>query len=90
MVSHGRTLVIFDLFDEELDSNERKAMFTRLRLLPNQRNFAPEKPAFPVDLIVGNLELGSFVGSRSWMLFNILYANGTWLHNDVCECHRSE
>ena len=83
-------LVIFGLFDEGLDSVERKAMATRLASLPNQGNFAPGKPVFPVDLMVDNPKLDSFVGPRSWMLFNILHANGTWLQNDVCEWHQNE
>ena len=40
--------------------------------------------------MVDNPKLDSFVGPRSWMLFNILHANGTWLQNDVCEWHQNE
>ena len=68
----------FALFDDELDSAERRAMATQLASLPNQGDFAPGKPVFPVDLMLRNPKLASFVGPRRWMLFNILHANGTW------------
>ena len=65
-------------------------MATRLALLPNQRNSVPGKPIFLVNLMVDKPNLGSFVGPRSWMLFNILHANGTWLQNDVSQWHQNE
>ena len=33
---------------------------------------------------------GSFLRPRSWVLFNTLHANGTWLQNDVWEWNQNE
>ena len=47
-------LVIFCLFDEDIDSVWWKAMGTRLSLLLNQRRSVPGKPQFLVILMVDN------------------------------------
>ena len=65
-------------------------MATRLASLTNQRNSVPRKPLFLVNLMVDNTKLSSFFGPRSWMQFNVLHANGTWLQNDVSEWHQNE
>ena len=76
-------LVIFALFDDGLNSDERCAMAAKLYQFPNTGNIQPEKPVFPVDLMVDNPRLDSFVGPKSWLLFNMLNAGGAWLQLEV-------
>ena len=78
-------LVIFGLFDDGLDNAERNAMAAQLMSYPNLGNFEPGKPVFPIDLMVRNPRLETFVGPRSWLLFNKLNANGVWLQMDVSD-----
>ena len=76
-------LVIFALFDDGLNSDERHAMAAKLSQFPNTGDIQPGKPVFPVDLMVDKPTLDSFVGPRSWLLFNKLRARGDWLQMDV-------
>ena len=78
-------LVVFGLFDDGLPPDEGKAMTSRLLDYPRPAAFEPGKPIFPVELMIGIPSLDPFVGSKSWLLFEKLQANGNWLGRDVNE-----
>jgi hypothetical protein len=75
-------LVVFAFFDENVSFEERKSMANRLLLSPRPPAFAPGKPLFPVNLMIANPPLDSFIGVRSWLLFEKLQADGAWLENE--------
>ena len=50
---------------------------------PNHGYYEAVKPVFPVDIMVENRRLDSFVSPKSWVIFNTLNANGTWLQKHV-------
>ena len=60
-------------------------MPAQLMSYPNLGNYEPGKPVFPIDLMVRNPRLKTFVGPRSWLVFNKLNANGVWLQMDVSD-----
>ena len=46
--------------------------------------YRPGKPAFQSEVLKSdNAELHSFVGERSWLLFELVDARGTWLQRAV-------
>ena len=83
-------LVIFGLFDKDLSNQERKLMARQLCSQAKPRNFAPGKPKFPTHLLTRDPQLGSFIGPKSWLLFDKLGANGAWLHSDPDEWGNDE
>ena len=76
-------LVISGLFDVHLADAERKAI--KLCSQANPRNFTPAKPKFPKNLLTNDPHLESFIGPKSWLLFDKLGANGAWLNTDPGE-----
>ena len=54
------------------------------------QNFRPGKPKFPTDLLTDAPRLDSFVGPKSWLLFEKLDANGAWLNSDPTEWENVE
>ena len=50
---------------------------------PNHGYYKAVKPVFPVDIMVENWRLDSFVSPKSWVIFSTLNANGTWLQKHV-------
>lgn len=76
-------LVVFALFDEALESHERKAMSDKLVAIPRPVIFKPGKPVFPTEKMTANPKMDDFVGERSWLLFHALNADGRWLSDDV-------
>ena len=75
-------LVILGLFDEHLSNEERKSMAVKLCSQAKPRNFPPAKPKFPKNLLTNDPQLDSFIGPKSWLLFEKLGANGAWLNTD--------
>lgn len=69
-------LVVFSLFDETLAPFWRKLIAMKLVSIERPVVFQPTKPTFPVlsfDANGSNLStLPSFVGRRSWLLFDLL------------------
>lgn len=78
-------LVVFALFDIQLSEDERRAMAMKLWSIPTPTDFAPGKPIFQEDLMIPDPKLASFVGRKSWLLFNKLNASGHWLQKDVAD-----
>ena len=78
-------LVVFGLFDDHLCNEERKCMAVKLYSEVRPQNFRPGKPKFPTDLLTDAPQLDSFVGPKSWLLFEKLDANGAWLNSDPIE-----
>ena len=76
-------LVIFALFDHDLNENERKMMAEALCQIRRPANFQPGKPKFQVDLLCQYPQLHSFVGERSWLIFDKIGAHGNWLYQEV-------
>ena len=75
--------MVFALFDEALESHERKAMSEKLVAIPRPVIFKPGKPVFPTEKMTANLMMDYFVGKCSWLLFHDLNADGRWLSDDV-------
>ena len=50
---------------------------------PKPLAFQTGKPVFPVQLLVGNVDvrLANFAGPKSWLIFFLLKANGAWLND---------
>ncbi len=43
------------------------------------RAFVPGKPVFPTDVMIAGQSIDHFLGPQSWLLFELLGANGVWL-----------
>ena len=56
----------------------------------NPRNFTPAKPEFPKNLLTNDPQLESFIGPKSWLLFDKLVANEAWLNTDPGEWLKAE
>ena len=65
MISHTE-LVVFGLLDDGLAPEERKAMASQLLDYPRPAVFEPDKPIFPIELMIENPSFDSFVGSKSF------------------------
>ncbi len=72
-------LVVLALFDTNVDPVIREAMAITLHNTPRPPNFAPGKPEFPTDRMVGNASLEHFIGPQSWIIFELLGSYGAWL-----------
>ena len=74
-------LVIFELFDEQLDGRTRAAIAASLDATPRPAVFLPGKPVFPVNTLlqVNNLTLDYLEGPLSWLVFHLLDKEGRWL-----------
>ena len=83
-------LFVFGLFDNELSINERRKMANKLIVSPWPRIFTVGKPNFPIDKMTDSPSLESFVGERSWSIFQKLSANGEWLDLPVEEWENNE
>ena len=79
----SQELVVFALFDEDLPSDERRDMAKKLSLIPCPPTFPPGKPEFPVHLMTVKPKMDSFVGPKSWLIFNKMNADGHWLQKNV-------
>ena len=75
--------VIFALFDTILTAQERKEMADTLIGIPKPVDFETGKPRFPIERMGYDQHLKSFIGERSWLFFDKLYANGEWLREPV-------
>ena len=60
-------------------------MAETLLLIPSPADFHTGKPRFPVDRIGFQQNLRTFIGERSWILFEKLNGHGDWLHLPVAE-----
>ena len=76
--------VIFSLFDEELSVDERQRIAVGLLQCPYPAQFVTGKPVFPGNL-PANPPLSSFVGPRSWLLFELTGAGRGWLQTPVVQ-----
>ena len=73
-------LVVIVLFDNSLDRDVRSSMATRLLQTQIPQMFVPGKPEFPQ---MNNIPtLVQFIGTRSWLLFHLMYVDDTWLKMD--------
>ena len=73
-------LVVIVLFDKSLDRDVRSSMATQLLQTQIPQMFAPGKPEFPQ---MNNIPtLVQFIGTRSWLLFHLMYVDDTWLKMD--------
>ena len=86
----SKELVIFVLFDDHIYSSEHCAMANWMCLFPNHDYYEVGKPVFPIDLMVENTRMDSFVSPKSWVILNKLNANSTWLQKDVDEWDADE
>ena len=77
-------MVVTALVDEDLNNEEREEMAKVLFNTPRDFNIQMGKPVFPVlKRNVGNTRpvMSSFIGSNSWLLFDLLQLNDVqeWL-----------
>ena len=54
-------------------------MALKLSVSTKPPQFLPGKPKFHPHLLIENVQLNSFVGQKSWLMFGKLGANGQWL-----------
>ena len=75
------SLVVFGLFDKDLDMGTKTAMARSLTNIPKPAIFQPGKPVFPTNRFLhGNqVTLDSLIGPQSWVLFHLLGCQGNWL-----------
>lgn len=69
-------LVVFAIFGTDLQDSLRQQMVLKLPSCQRPKIFKPQKPVFPdIDpmTITYPYQLVDFIGSRSWLLFNLLY-----------------
>ena len=76
-------LVVFGLFDSDLDPDVKEAMANALLRTPKPNRFEPGKPEFPVALMANNPTMDQLIGSKSWLLFSLLGKSGDWLQMPV-------
>ena len=69
---------MFALFDKKLESEVKERMAAALLQMRRPARFRPGKPAFPV--LTQNRQLHELLGSRSWLLFDLLHCEGDWLY----------
>ena len=74
---------MFGLFDDELGTNERKAMANKILTIERPHLFNPSKPKSPNNRMTPSPTLDVFIGPRSWLVFDKLRATGDWLNNAV-------
>ena len=73
-------LVVFSLATT-LSMAVKREMADVLRQTPRHVVFGQEKPRFPIQLIQdANTGLPQLIGPRSWLLFDLLHAEGAWLN----------
>ena len=78
--------IIFSLFDDELADAERRQVADHLLVHPRPPMFATGKPHAPNhNLLTPNPQLSSFVGPRSWLLFDLTNVGSQWLQRPVAE-----
>ncbi|KZS19689.1 Uncharacterized protein APZ42_013858 [Daphnia magna] len=68
-------LVVFAIFDTDLQDSLRQQMVLKLLSFKRPKIFKPQKPVFPdIDPMTINYpyQLVDFIGSRSWLLFHLL------------------
>lgn len=80
-------VVIFALFDSDLPVAEKQEMAQTLLQIPRPRVMPLGKPAMPFAQVTGvaSPQLASFVGPRSWKLWDLLGIGSDWLHLPVVE-----
>ena len=75
--------MVFGLLDSELPADERRKMADKLLQTRRPPTFQIGKPVFPVDLMCASPQLDSFIGERSWLIFDKLAGIANWLRLNV-------
>ena len=71
-------LSVLSLFDSGIEITERREIAQALLSFPRPQSFLPGQPIFPH--ISSESKIRDFIGSRSWLIFNLLdKANSEWL-----------
>ena len=80
------------LFDRHLEPADKQLMATTLLQIPKPAVYRPEKPEFPIDTLRDNdsVELHQLLGPRSWLLFDLLQDDGTWLNQPPAAWHLNQ
>ena len=75
--------VPFALCDDCVSSEMKKSIVTKLLSSDRPQSFVPMKPLFKQDILLGKLhdepELSDFIGSRSWLVFDLLHVDVHWM-----------
>lgn len=77
--------VVLGFFDKDLPDSTKQEMAQAILIKERPATFAPEKPTFPPHELLDQPSLSLFIGSRSWLLFELLGQSGDWLHEPVSE-----
>ena len=78
--------VPFALFDKDLVDEQKREIADALLRHPRPDQFAPQKPYFQLrNLQQDDVNLASFIGQRSWLLFHLLGNTGAWVRKPVPE-----
>ena len=80
-------LVIFGLFDADVEDTVKQTMAELLHRTPRPQAFPPGKPVFPAARLEREPRLPILVGPNSWLLFNLLGMTGDWLALPPAQWH---
>ena len=87
-------LVVMALCDDGTPAEEKQAMVQALLAADRPQHFAPEIPAHRPELLNGRQEedtsLADFIGPRSWLLFDVLQLDASFLALDPTSWHTNE
>ena len=88
-------LVLFALCDTATCDSEKRELVEALLKQDRLQHFAPQKPEFKVDLLLGKSHdapnLVDFVGPRSWLMFDLFDCDVLWMQHQPSEwCHQKE
>lgn len=76
-------LIVFSLCDENVSYSEKEDLVRALIRADRPQRFIPKKPEFKVHLIKNQPHdvprLVDFIGDRSWLVFDLLDVNVTWM-----------
>ena len=69
---------------------DRRYIADTLLAIPVPVAFVPGKPSFQINILDADSTIVSFIGPKSWLLFNLLGKEGGWLCLPVCEWNNNQ
>lgn len=82
--------VIFALFDPGLHNADKRSLARTLARTARPHQLAIGKPTMPHQLMTNNPRLPSFIGPRSWKLWDLLGKGREWLQMPVAQWQQSQ
>ena len=76
-------LAVFALCSKRLSNNVKRDLADKLMFFERPVEYRPGKPSLPE--VTESSELTDFIGTNSWLVFDILGIKGDWLEKSVTE-----